>query len=99
MTDRSYNSMRLTTIARKITSHLAQLAGDEEFRSKRQDYNRFIHPAARRASSRIAVRYRPHLPETTFSKDEAIAYLRWLDDGGKGTIFEMRIERSRASRR
>lgn len=72
--------MTLTEIAKRITAHLQRFEGDEETNPKDPVYGgRFYCPSARRSGSRIRITYRSFQSGLPFTREQAAAYLAWLD--------------------
>lgn len=77
----------LTRIAERIREHLKRFEAD----SKREGHlSPFCVPSAHRAGRCVRVSYRRFQRFTSLTREEAEAYLRWLDAGNVGTHWEMR---------
>jgi hypothetical protein len=85
----------LTEIAERINAHLRRMSCDldgvnaEQFytnrHGRRESSGRpFYGAGARRAGSRVAITYIAYQGRSNLTRDEAVAYLRWLDSGGRG---------------
>lgn len=99
--------MKLTEIAERIDAHLRRMERDPAINIRR-DYNKstwrwevsesgiatYYGANARRSGSRVRVVYVSYQGASTLKRDEAAAYLAWLDAGNNGTHYE---QQSRAA--
>ena len=94
--------MKLTEIAERINEHLKRLEADKEFnRPRRFDkekqewvddpkgYGKLYHSSTYGGGAYVRVTYVSYQGISTLTKEEAMAYLAWLDAGNKGTHYDM----------
>lgn len=78
--------MKLEELAKRIRAHLLRFEADKTINVARDSGLRpYYHPYASRAGSYVRVTYVTFQGGTTLTKDEAQAYLDWLDAGNVGT--------------
>lgn len=73
--------MKLAKIAARIDKHLDRMAATTH-------KGKFFYPAAHHAGRYVMVRYVSYQGTHSMTKDEAAAYLAWLDAGNNGRHFE-----------
>lgn len=96
------SKLKLTTIAKRITSAMKKLEADDEWnRGEGEDLaaeprRKLYKPTARRGQrSAILISHVSFQGPISYPKAEAVAYLEWLEAGNKGTMFEFkRLEKS-----
>lgn len=71
-------------IAERISSYLRQFNADPSVNHKGAYYN----PGAWVGGNRVMVMYVSFQGTSSLTRDEALAYLAWLDDGGVGRHYE-----------
>ena len=85
--------MTVTELAQKIDSHLHRLEDDAEWNvSSVRGGKRLWHSGAHRAGRFVMVAYISYQNTSSLTKDEAEAYLAWLDAGNKGRHYEQQKE-------
>lgn len=92
--------MKLTTIAKKITSALKKLEADTAWNESNDGRVKILSkPVASKVSAKIKIRFGFSTTTATVTKEKALEYLAWLEGGGRGTIWTMRAEQIEARRR
>lgn len=78
----------LTEIAKRITWHLCCFEADHDINESGPYGRRYYMPRARRSGARIRIAYKSfQQPGSPLTRDEATAYLAWLETGNVGTHF------------
>jgi hypothetical protein len=85
--------MTVTELAMKIDTHLHRLEDDAGWNFVPNcDRKRFWHAGAHRAGRFVMVAYISYQATSSLTKNEAEAYLAWLDAGNKGRHYEQQKE-------
>jgi hypothetical protein len=86
--------VKLDEIASRISAHLKRFEGDPKTNIDRSGRGLFDYYGAHatRAGSYVSVTYISYQGSRTLRKDEALAYLAWLDAGGVGTHYTAEYE-------
>jgi hypothetical protein len=86
--------MSLCEIATRIGEHLCRFERDPKINRRDPEYHtsRFYMAGAGRAGRYVSVTYIGYQGSLSLSRDQAAAYLAWLDAGHVGTHFEWRDE-------
>jgi len=86
--------VKLKEIAERINAHIKRFeadpiinAGDRKYKS-RPYYHAHVHERG----NRVFVQYVSYQGPTSLSKERALAYLQWLDNGNVGRHFEAEKE-------
>lgn len=81
--------LSLDEIAERLYVHLRRMSLDPKINIRDPRYRTctFYQPNAHRSGARIAVRNITYQCETLLSREDALAYLRWLDAGNNGTNY------------
>lgn len=91
-----YSKLKLATVAKRIQAHLLKLEADEEWNASADASSitsRLYHPRAMRGQrSAIKIIWRSFQGGISYPREEAVAYLEWLDAGNKGTVYDYRQE-------
>jgi hypothetical protein len=89
--------MTLTDIALRINEHLQRFAADPAIAQREctdrkgnsYTYSIYWNTHAWRGGSRVMVKYVSYQGTSSLTREQAIKYLKWLDDGNVGRHFEV----------
>ncbi len=82
--------MTLIELAYRIQVHLRHMAADPRINSVNSDGLRpFYFPYASRCGSRVEIRYVTYQVSSKLTRENAEAYLAWLDAGNRGCHYDM----------
>lgn len=91
--------MKLNEIAARIDAHLKRFERDKVINAPKAQLGNtspYFYANAIRAGRFVRVIYVSYQGERMLTKDEAIAYLQWLDAGNVGTHYHQQHEQERA---
>lgn len=84
--------MKLDEIASRIKNHLVRLAEDKEWNRTTHGSSIIWYAGVCRAGRFVMVRYVSYQDDNHITKQEAEAYLAWLDAGNKGRHWDQQRE-------
>jgi hypothetical protein len=99
--------MKLQETAARINVHLKRLEADGRWNrhtwtdrhgTQRTQHRLYNASAGYHGGSRITLIYVSYQGQIHISKAEALAYLAWLDAGGRGSHFEQQSEQQEEER-
>lgn len=89
MTTEDYSKLKIAEIGERINVHLKRMEVNHAINVEiHGGSRRYYHPNATGNGRYVSVRYVTYQGSHTLVKDQAIAYLAWLDAGNSGTAFE-----------
>lgn len=91
--------LKLTEIAARIHTHLKRMEADPEINAPRPRCamtRPFYFASSRRAGARVNVKAINYQTPSSLTREEALAFLAWLDDGNNGTIHDFNRQRREA---
>lgn len=80
--------MKLTEIANRISVHLARFEADKKINKLTNGTSPYYHSHAYRGGKFVCVRYVLYQCTSSLTREQALAYLAWLDDGNVGKHFK-----------
>ena len=89
MTTEDYSKLKIAEIGKRINVHLKRMEADPKINVEIHGGScRYYHPSATGNGRYVSIRYVTYQGSHTLVKDQAVAYLAWLDAGNNGTDFK-----------